>query len=583
MVPSHPLGASPVPHFLLDATCRISFWNAACEKLFHLQAGDALGTMAHRRIFQEREIPTLADILIESGGVPPCHSSQGQPVLPGLVPGTWEALAVCASPPATFRCTVSLLREEGRITGAVMALQRAEGGPEEALRHADYVTLAENFPTSFLVTQDEHYVLVNQAFAAMLGYASAQDLIGMRSEETIAPAFREPFRRHLYEIVTHKKPLQKAWWPHQTRTGGFLWLEGNPRRVLWQGKPAVLSTLVDVTESYQRELASGTFSSVGLDEGDIRCAVRDRYRLGKIVGKSPAIRAVYERVLKAVPKEASVLITGESGTGKEVVARTIHMLSPRSKGPFVPVNCGAIPSELLESEFFGYRKGAFTGAYANKPGLLDKANRGTLFLDEVAELPLNMQVKLLRFLDDKVFVPIGSTEERSSDIRIVAATNRDLRSCIDNGTMREDFFFRLFIIPILLPPLRERKEDIPLLIEEFLYRASGGKDTPFIPGYVTDAFLRYDWPGNVRELQNTLQRYLAIGTLDIPTSAAPKETEAPGVEAGNLRELQRVYEQRLFEQALRLSGGNRAEAAKALGLPLRTFYRKLSEHAKNGS
>lgn len=289
-----------------------------------------------------------------------------------------------------------------------------------------------------------------------------------------------------------------------------------PRRVLWQGKPAVLSTLVDVTESYQRELASGTFSSVGLDEGDIRCAVRDRYRLGKIVGKSPAIRAVYERVLKAVPKEASVLITGESGTGKEVVARTIHMLSPRSKGPFVPVNCGAIPSELLESEFFGYRKGAFTGAYANKQGLLDKANRGTLFLDEVAELPLNMQVKLLRFLDDKVFVPIGSTEERSSDIRIVAATNRDLRSCIDNGTMREDFFFRLFIIPIHLPPLRERKEDIPLLIEEFLYRASGGKDTPFIPGYVTDAFLRYDWPGNVRELQNTLQRYLAIGHAGHP-------------------------------------------------------------------
>ena len=332
MVPSHPLGASPVPHFLLDATCRISFWNAACEKLFHLQAGDALGTMAHRRIFQEREIPTLADILIESGGVPPCHSSQGQPVLPGLVPGTWEALAVCASPPATFRCTVSLLREEGRITGAVMALQRAEGGPEEALRHADYVTLAENFPTSFLVTQDEHYVLVNQAFAAMLGYASAQDLIGMRSEETIAPAFREAFRRHLYEIVTHKKPLQKAWWPHQTRTGGFLWLEGNPRRVLWQGKPAVLSTLVDVTESYQRELASGTFSSVGLDEGDIRCAVRDRYRLGKIVGKSPAIRAVYERVLKAVPKEASVLITGNPGPGRKWSPARSTCSAPAARG-----------------------------------------------------------------------------------------------------------------------------------------------------------------------------------------------------------------------------------------------------------
>lgn len=180
-------------------------------------------------------------------------------------------------------------------------------------------------------------------------------------------------------------------------------------------------------------------------------------------------------------------------------------------------------------------------------------------------------------------MPIGSTEERSSDIRIVAATNRDLRSCIDNGSMREDFFFRLFIIPIHLPPLRERKEDIPLLIEEFLYRASGGKDTPFIPGTSPTPSCAMTGRGTSANCRTPSSATSPSGTLDIPTSAAPKETEAPGVEAGNLRELQRVYEQRLFEQALRLSGGNRAEAAKALGLPLRTFYRKLSEHAKNGS
>lgn len=215
--------------------------------------------------------------------------------------------------------------------------------------------------------------------------------------------------------------------------------------------------------------------------------MRDRYRLGKIVGKSPAIRAVYERVLKAVPKEASVLITGESGTGKEVVARTIHMLSP-SIGALRAGQLRGHPLELLESEFFGYRKGAFTGAYANKPGLLDKANRGTLFLDEVAELPLNMQVKLLRFLDDKVFVPSAPRRNGSSDIRIVAATNRDLESLHRERNHARGLLFRLFIIPIHLPPLRERKEDIPLLMEEFLYRASGGKDTLFIPGYVTDAF-----------------------------------------------------------------------------------------------
>ena len=247
------------------------------------------------------------------------------------------------------------------------------------------------------------------------------------------------------------------------------------------------------------------------------------------------------------------------------------------------INCAAIPEQLLESELFGHARGAFTGATSNRKGRFAQADGGTLFLDEIGDMPLALQAKILRCIQEKAIEPVGSNTTQKVDVRIIAATNQNLVEAIEKGKFRRDLYYRLNVYPIIMPSLRERKEDIPLLIEEFLYRASGGKDTPFIPGYVTDAFLRYDWPGNVRELQNTLQRYLAIGTLDIPTSAAPKETEAPGVEAGNLRELQRVYEQRLFEQALRLSGGNRAEAAKALGLPLRTFYRKLSEHAKNGS
>lgn len=566
----------------MDAEMRVAAVNAACERLFGARAEEMIGTRAHRRFFQDSEAPTLADVLIGSGGVPP-RFMRGYAVVSGPAPGSWETLAVRGDPPVVYRCVARLVRRTGRAEGAaaaVMAILPTLRDPEAAQRHAEYVTLAENFPTGFLVTRDERYALVNQAFASMLGYDSPQELIGKRSEETIAPAYREEFRRHVRDIVARRKPLQKAWWPHVRREGGIVWLEGNPRYVRWQGKPALLSTLVDVTESRQRELALGTFSGAELEEGDIRCAVRDRYRLGLIVGKSPAMRAVYMRVLKAVPSFASVLVTGESGTGKDVVARTIHMLGPRSKGPFVPVNCGAIPSELLESEFFGYRRGAFTGAYANRRGLLDQANGGTLFLDEVAELPLNMQVKLLRFLDDKTFTPIGSTEQRTSDLRIIAATNRDLKRCIQEGAMREDFFFRLYIIPVHLPPLRERREDIPLLVDEFMQR-DPERRASVIPSHVTEAFLRHDWPGNVRELQNTLQRYLAIGTLDI-SSRAGAEPDPALAGAGDLRGMLYEYERRLIERALKLAGGNRAEAARMLGLPQRTFFRKLAAIAGNG-
>ena len=324
------------------------------------------------------------------------------------------------------------------------------------------------------------------------------------------------------------------------------------------------------------------YYALGRDNRDLREQLQTA-SAGQFVGQSPAYLALLRNVSEVSASSANVLITGESGTGKEVVAKAIHYGGPRAKAPLVTINCAAIPEQLLESELFGHARGAFTGATSNRKGRFAQADGGTLFLDEIGDMPLALQAKILRCIQEKAIEPVGSNTTQKVDVRIIAATNQNLVEAIEKGKFRRDLYYRLNVYPIIMPSLRERKEDIPLLMEEFLYRASGGKDTPFIPGYVTDAFLRYDWPGNVRELQNTLQRYLAIGTLDIPTSAAPKETEAPGVEAGNLRELQRVYEQRLFEQALRLSGGNRAEAAKALGLPLRTFYRKLSEHAKNGS
>jgi len=282
--------------------------------------------------------------------------------------------------------------------------------------------------------------------------------------------------------------------------------------------------------------------------------------------------------LQAATSDTNVVITGESGTGKELTARAVHTLSSRNDKPFVTVNCGAIPDTILESEFFGYKKGAFSGAIANKPGFLDIAHQGTLFLDELGELPIAMQVKLLRALEGGGYIPVGDTEQKISDFRIVAATNRDLKAMVDAGKMREDFFYRIHIIPIQLPPLRDRKDDIPLLVYHFMNEISDsdGKHQSF-PGEILDAMVEYDWPGNVRELQNAINRYLTLGEIDfnnrkVGASINTKAENLPFKTA--IRELER----RLIVDALKKSDGNRTKAAKLLQLPRRTLLRKIDSY-----
>lgn len=540
-------------------------------------ARDFVAGRAHRELFGAPDLPVLAEVILETGG--DCSLSREYPgkIGQGFLPGTW-VMDIQACGGLHLKCVGAALRDDaGRVIGAAQGLWEAES---DATSYANYVTLAETFPVAFLITQDGRYALANQAFAQLLEYPTRRELEGLYSADTIAPSHREAFGKHLQDLLRGDRPLQKAWWPHLTRKGEIVWLEGHPRRILWRGRPAILSTLTDVTEERRRELCAGQYTAESLAEGEIPLVVRDRYRLGNIVGKSRAIREVYARVLKAAPKNSSVLITGESGTGKEVVARAIHQFSPRARAAFVPVNCGAIPQELMESEFFGYRKGAFTGAYKDKPGFLDQAHGGTLFLDEVAELSLRMQVKLLRFLDDRMYTPLGSIEPKTANIRVIAATNRDLQACIEASDLREDFYFRLNVIPMQLPPLRERKEDITLLMEEFIARFNReGQFSDYVPGYVIDALQRYDWPGNVRELQNTIERFLTIGALEF---AAAPGAEARGPAHG-LREALRRCEEEILARTLRECGGNRARAAARLGLPERTFYRKLGRLAKNGS
>ena len=282
----------------------------------------------------------------------------------------------------------------------------------------------------------------------------------------------------------------------------------------------------DVTEKQKQD------NTIRQENKELRERLKARCS-GDIVGNSPQITAVFDLIAKAAAVDDNVVVYGESGTGKELAARAIHDGSSRYQQPFVAVNCGAIPESLFESELFGYKKGAFTGATADKKGYLDQADGGTLFLDELGEISLMGQVKLLRAIEHGGFTPVGGAQIHRPDVRIIAATNRDLLERVNEGAMRRDFYYRIHVIPIHLPPLRERKADIPLLVEHFLKAYPSNKRFEYMDSEMLHAFMLYDWPGNVRELQNVLYQYLSLGTARLgdtvigETTAQAAASEAP--------------------------------------------------------
>lgn len=320
----------------------------------------------------------------------------------------------------------------------------------------------------------------------------------------------------------------------------------------------------------------------------LQSVMRGTDRFMSIVGKSQAMQAVYETMLKAANSQAHVIIYGESGTGKEMVANTIHNLSERGEKQFITVHCGAIPENLIESEFFGYVKGAFTGAQTDKPGYLDAAHGGTLFMDEIGELSLNMQVKLLRAIEGQGYTPLGGREVKYADIRIIAATNKNLTKLMQNGNIRKDFFYRIHVIPITLPPLRERTGDIPLLIHHFLQQNSAQGRTSTMPKTIMQAMMNYPWPGNVRELQNTIHRYLAFGQIDFlePQKNKPgtrldqneSDFEISGDYRPKLSEVLQAKEREYIKYLLQEYKWHRSQVADILGIDRRTLFRKMKVH-----
>jgi two-component system response regulator PilR (NtrC family) len=320
----------------------------------------------------------------------------------------------------------------------------------------------------------------------------------------------------------------------------------------------------------------------------LKRALQTSHQFSNIIGRSDAMLAVFELIETIAPTTSTVLISGESGTGKELVARAIHFNSPRKERPFVALNCGAVSETLLDSELFGHMRGAFTGADTNKKGLIEVAEKGTIFLDEIGEMSPLVQVKLLRVLQERKFRRLGGTEEVDADIRIIAATNRDLSKMVSDGGFREDLYYRINVIPLRLPPLRERVEDIPLLAEHFVGRFASqmGKAMTGISGAALTCLKAYPWPGNIRELENAMERAVALERTpsilvdSLPEAVRAAESAVPGLAAStdafpdegfDLEQHVQHIEREYIAEALRRAGGVKVKAAELLGMSFRSF------------
>jgi len=319
--------------------------------------------------------------------------------------------------------------------------------------------------------------------------------------------------------------------------------------------------------------------------GDLMSSLDGRVGFDRLVTRSPKMREILETVKQVAPTGSTVLLRGESGTGKELIARAIHCNSTRKGNPFISINCGALPDELLESELFGHVKGSFTGAVAHKKGFFEVADGGTIFLDEIGDTSPAMQIKLLRALQERTIRRVGGTEEIEVDVRIIAATNRDLEQMVRRKEFREDFFYRINVIPLVLPPLRERQEDVPLLAYHFFdrYRKEMGKKISAIADSSMAALTSYDWPGNIRELQNVIERAVALETteqiqagslpLEIRQEREPMQAALVGLgeEGVDLEAMLEQIREHYMREALRLRGGVQSQAARLVGMSFRSF------------
>lgn len=327
-----------------------------------------------------------------------------------------------------------------------------------------------------------------------------------------------------------------------------------------------------------------SYETIEKEKESLKRELKGKYRIENIIGNSDRMQEVFEAVHKVAPSKATVLLRGESGTGKELIAKAIHYMSPRSKGPFIKFNCASIPEGLLESELFGHEKGAFTGAVSSRSGKFALANKGTIFLDEIGDLPIILQPKILRVLQEREFERVGSEKTEKVDVRIITATSRNLEHLVSQGKFREDLYFRLNVIPLFLPPLREREEDIPILIDYFLNKFNKENSRSVIMDKsALQVFLTYNWPGNVRELENTIERLVImsgsdrITASDLPVSLSLRRIKNTGKSTSLTANITEIEKSNILE-ALEKAGWVQAKAARQLGLTSRQIGYKMKKY-----
>ncbi len=406
---------------------------------------------------------------------------------------------------------------------------------------------------------------------------AAQEITGYKEHEVLGKRCRDVFQTELCETIC---PMRRSLEEREAvRDREVLIRTKDGRRV-----PIAVTTTP--LETGTGKLLGGVevFKDMSLVH-QLQQQLTNRYRFEDIVSKNAEMQRIFRLLPLVAESNSTILITGESGTGKELIAKAIHSCGPRKQKPFVAINCAAMPETLLESELFGYKKGAFTDARQDKPGKIAAAQNGTLFLDEVADLTKPMQVKILRFLQERVYEPLGSNRTEQADVRVVAATNRDLRQMVRAGEFREDLFFRLNVMEIRLPPLRQRAEDIPLLAQHFVehFAANGTKNIRGLTDEALSHLIRYPFPGNIRELENLIERAFIVCTSELITSknlpVYIRQTQEDHPSAGGLGpDSVRHAERDVILSILRKHKGNRTHAAKELGIHRVTLVRKLKKY-----
>ena len=490
-------------------------------------------------------------------------------------------------PPTEYECRV--VTREGTIRDIQMKVGMIPGTRQSILSFMD-ITSRKTAERALVETNRE----IRQMIDILAGdiYTSTADYkIEFMNQRLIARIGREALNEPCYQILHGLdqpcpfcrndqifKGESVRWEIQSPQDGRWYFALENP--IFRDGQVVrKQSVIIDITE---RKMAEETLQK---EHAILKHSLQNRQRFGQIIGQCSRMQDVYQHILQAAATDSPVIVYGESGTGKELVARAIHEMSERSSNPFITVNCGAIPANLLESEFFGHVPGAFTGAERIKKGHLEVAHRGTLFMDEIGEIENSLQPKLLRAIEGGGYTPVGAETLKRPDVRIIAATNRDLQQMVSDGRMRSDFFYRIHVIPVYLPPLRERSGDLPLLIDYFMGQIDPQKKRPISAG-IMDRLMRHHWPGNVRELQNALRQYVALGQLDLATAGPPRNTGRPtSVDAplsapdGDLQDMVRVYEKKVISLALQRHQWHRSKAAESLGINRRTLFKKMKQHA----